>query len=55
MPVRDPAKKAIAQARRLFIKICRTCGARNSPKAEKCRKCHSYNLRWKHREIMGKK
>jgi len=55
MPIRDPVKKTIAQNRRLFIKICRKCGARNSPRAEKCRKYHTYNPIWKHREIMGKK
>ncbi|MEM3897705.1 MAG: 50S ribosomal protein L40e, partial [Nitrososphaerota archaeon] len=27
------------------------CGARNAPTAEKCRRCRSYDLRWKRREI----
>jgi len=52
MPVTDPVKKAIAQKRRLYMKICRECGARNAPTAIKCRKCHSKNLRWKKRELV---
>ncbi|MDJ0269783.1 MAG: 50S ribosomal protein L40e [Aigarchaeota archaeon] len=51
MPRRDAALLQIAQRRRLLVKICRECGARNAPTAEKCRKCKSYNLRWKRREI----
>ena len=51
MPIRDPALLQIAQRRRLYYKICRECGARNAPTAVKCRKCRSYNLRWKRREI----
>ena len=47
MPLRDPVKMAIAQARRLRVKICRECGARNAPTATKCRRCRSKNLRWK--------
>ncbi len=47
MPLRDPVKIAIAQARRLKVKICRECGARNPPSATKCRRCRSKNLRWK--------
>jgi len=47
VPLVDPMKKAIAQKRRLFVKICRECGARNAPTATKCRKCRSKNLRWK--------
>jgi len=47
MPLRDPVKIAIAQARRLKVKICRECGARNAPTAKKCRRCRSKNLRWK--------
>jgi len=52
VPVTDPVKKAIAQKRRLYMKICRECGARNAPTATKCRKCHSKNLRWKKRELV---
>ncbi|MCS7386947.1 MAG: 50S ribosomal protein L40e [archaeon GB-1867-005] len=50
MPIHDPEKLKIAQQRRLFVKICRRCGARNAPSAEKCRRCRSKNLRWKRRE-----
>jgi len=52
MPITDPTKKAIAQKRRLYMKICRECGARNASTAVKCRKCRSGNLRWKKREIV---
>ena len=52
MPVTDPVKKAIAQKRKLYRKICRECGARNAPTATKCRKCRSKNLRWKKRELV---
>ena len=41
--------KRIAQQHKLYLKICRKCGARNSPQAKKCRKCKSKNLRWKRR------
>ncbi|MBS7641274.1 MAG: 50S ribosomal protein L40e [Candidatus Bathyarchaeia archaeon] len=50
MPIVDPLKREIAQRRRLYLKICRDCGVRNAPTAEKCRKCRSRNLRWKKRE-----
>ncbi|HIE14411.1 TPA: 50S ribosomal protein L40e [Candidatus Bathyarchaeota archaeon] len=50
MPITDPIKRSIAQRRRLYLKICRNCGARNAPTAVKCRKCRSKNLRWKRRE-----
>jgi large subunit ribosomal protein L40e len=52
LPITDPIKKAIAQKRRLFVKICRDCGARNAASAVKCRKCRRKNLRWKKREIV---
>ena len=48
-------KKALAHKYRLYYKICRNCGARNPPTAEKCRKCHSKNLRWKKRHRGMKK
>ncbi len=51
MPISDTVKLQIAQKRRLFFKVCRYCGARNSIASVKCRKCHSYNLRLKKREI----
>jgi large subunit ribosomal protein L40e len=52
MPIMDPLKKTLAQQRRLYMKICRECGARNAASAVKCRKCRSKNLRWKKREIV---
>lgn len=48
-------KRTLAQHRRLYYKICRECGARNPPSAEKCRKCKSKNLRWKKRTLGIKK
>jgi large subunit ribosomal protein L40e len=51
MPIRDASLLQLAQSRRLLVKICRDCGARNAKTAVKCRKCRSYNLRWKRREI----
>jgi large subunit ribosomal protein L40e len=52
MPILDPLKKTLAQKHRLYMKICRDCGARNAESAVKCRKCRSRNLRWKKREIV---
>ncbi|MCJ7770096.1 50S ribosomal protein L40e [Candidatus Bathyarchaeota archaeon] len=54
MPLTDMVKKRIAQEHKLFIKICRDCGVRNSPHSTKCRKCHGSNLRWKKRELGAK-
>ncbi|MEM3921285.1 MAG: 50S ribosomal protein L40e [Nitrososphaerota archaeon] len=51
MPIRDVALLQLAQRRRLYHKICMKCGARNAPTAEKCRRCRSYDLRWKRREV----
>ncbi|MDT7892359.1 MAG: 50S ribosomal protein L40e [Thermoproteota archaeon] len=51
MPLADPEKIQLAQRYLLFVKICRECGARNSIKAVKCRKCRRKNLRLKRREI----
>jgi len=48
-------KRALAQRYRLYYKICRNCGARNPPNAEKCRWCGSKNLRWKKRTLGIKK
>ena len=45
----------LARRSRLYYKICRECGARNHPKAVKCRKCKSKNLRWKRRTLGVKK
>jgi len=54
MPITDVAKKRIAQQHKLYLKICRTCGARNPANAVKCRKCRGKNLRWKKRELGAK-
>jgi large subunit ribosomal protein L40e len=35
---------------RLDKKVCMKCGANNAPKAKKCRKCHSKQLRRKARD-----
>jgi large subunit ribosomal protein L40e len=51
MPITDPFKKTIAQQHRLYMKICRECGARNPMSATNCRKCRSRNLRFKKREV----
>jgi large subunit ribosomal protein L40e len=52
LPITDPIKKALAQQHRLYMKICRDCGARNAASAVKCRKCRGKSLRWKKREIV---
>ncbi len=44
---------AEAVARRLNKKICMHCGATNAPKAERCRKCRTQNLRVKAKEPRG--
>src|SRR2546428_9140476 len=54
MPITDVMKKQLAQRHRLFFKICRTCGSRNSPNAYRCRRCRGDNLRWKKRELGAK-
>jgi len=48
-------KRALAQRYKLYYKICRSCGAKNPPSAEKCRRCKSKNLRWKKRTLGIKK
>jgi len=45
MPVSDPEKIAIVEARVLNKLVCRKCGALNPPGAKKCRRCKSKNLR----------
>jgi len=54
MPVTDLVKRRIAQQHRLYLKICRYCGARNAATANRCRKCRGKHLRWKKRELGGK-
>lgn len=43
------AKFPEAEARLLNKLICMKCGARNAPKAARCRKCNSKDLRPKSR------
>lgn len=42
-----------AEARLLDKKICMHCGARNAPRALRCRKCRSTELRPKAKEGRG--
>ena len=55
MPIADVTKKQIAQKRRLFLKVCLRCGARNPLAAERCRKCKTSDLRLKNRSVGLKK
>jgi len=55
MPIADVTKKQIAQKRRLFLKVCLRCGARNALQAARCRKCHASVLRLKNRSVGLKK
>ncbi|WP_126449769.1 50S ribosomal protein L40e [Sulfodiicoccus acidiphilus] len=55
MPLTDPAQVQIVYNRVFAKKVCRECGALNSIRAVKCRRCHSYNLRPKKKEIASKK
>ena len=55
MPIADVTKKQIAQKRRLFLKVCLRCGARNELQATRCRKCHASVLRLKNRSVGLKK
>ncbi len=46
MPIHLEGEKLQIVMDYLFnYKICRNCGARNPPDAEKCRRCRSRNLR----------
>ena len=42
-----------AEARILNKKVCMRCGAINAPKAERCRRCRSKELRVKAKEGRG--
>jgi large subunit ribosomal protein L40e len=42
-----------AEQRLLNKKICMKCGASNAPKAERCRRCRSKELRFKAKEGRG--
>ncbi|MGC9104892.1 MAG: 50S ribosomal protein L40e [Thermoprotei archaeon] len=55
MPLTDPEKLRIVQERVFLKKVCRKCGALNSIRATKCRRCHSTNLRPKKKELPQKK
>ncbi|MFC1507108.1 50S ribosomal protein L40e [Thermoproteota archaeon] len=54
LPITEMEKKQLAQKRRLFYKICRDCGVKNSAAASRCRKCRGSDLRWKKRELGAK-
>ncbi len=55
MKAEEMDKRELARRYKLYYKICRDCGARNSPRAVKCRNCKSKNLRWKRRTLGVKK
>jgi|DewCreStandDraft_3_1066083.scaffolds.fasta_scaffold00479_2 large subunit ribosomal protein L40e len=55
MPLTDPELMRIVMERVLNKKICRKCGAINSPRAVKCRRCRSYDLRYRKLRFGGKK
>ncbi|MBC7085497.1 MAG: 50S ribosomal protein L40e [Methanomethylovorans sp.] len=42
-----------AENRILNKKICMKCNARNAPRADRCRKCGSKELRPKSKEVRG--
>ncbi len=54
MALRDPFKLELARKNTIEFKICRYCGARNSIKAVKCRKCRSTNLRLKKKKAAAR-
>ena len=47
------AKFPEAEKRLLNKKICMSCGATNPPRAKRCRRCHSKELRVKAKEGRG--
>lgn len=49
----DPEIRAIVEKRRLNMKICMRCYARNPIKADQCRRCHYKGLRAKAKESRG--
>ena len=50
-PIDDPVKRKIARYHLLEKSVCRRCGALNPPKATKCRRCHSKDLRAKKKDL----
>ncbi len=55
MRLADPVKVKIVEERLINKLVCRNCGALNSPRATKCRRCRSKNLRPKKKKLGGKK
>ncbi|MCG3218084.1 MAG: 50S ribosomal protein L40e [Candidatus Kariarchaeaceae archaeon] len=49
-PVADPELRELAREHLSNRKICRNCYARNSIRANKCRRCRSTDLRAPRRE-----
>jgi len=45
MSLRDPFKLELARRHLIDKTVCRKCGVTNPPRATKCRKCRSKNLR----------
>ncbi len=54
MSLRDPFKLELARRHLVNKTVCRSCGATNPPKATKCRKCRSKNLRPKRTKGRGR-
>ena len=54
MSLRDPFKLELARSHLVNKSVCRDCGATNPPKAVKCRKCRSKNLRPKRTKGRGR-
>lgn len=55
LPLNDPELMKIVMDRVISKKICRRCGAINSHRALKCRRCRSYDLRPRKVRFGGKK
>ncbi|MFW3146262.1 MAG: 50S ribosomal protein L40e [Thermoplasmatota archaeon] len=49
----DPEIREIVEKRRLVMRICMRCYARNPVKADQCRKCGYKGLRMKAKESRG--
>ncbi len=49
----DPEIRKIVESRRLLKRICMRCCARNSIRADQCRKCGYKGLRMKAKESRG--
>lgn len=55
MPITDPELLKIVERRVLDKMVCRECGALNPPRATKCRRCGSRNLRPKRKRLGTKR